>query len=330
MSRWNDGPVLVTGAGGFIGSHLTEHLVGRGELVRAFLHYNSRGDRGLLELLPPSILDSVEIVFGDLRDADRVRRAAAGVSSIFHLGAHIGIPYSYVGPRDVAETNVMGTLNVLEAAREHQVERLLHTSTSEVYGTARCVPMDETHPLQAQSPYAASKIGADKLVESFHRSFDVPATIVRPFNTFGPRQSARAIIPTIVSQALAGGIVRLGSVHPTRDWTFVTDTAAGFVAIAEGEQTVGETLNLGTGAETSIGRVVEIVGSLVGRDLCVEEDSQRVRPRGSEVERLVADNSRCRRLCGWRPLTSIEEGLASTVAWMRGELGRYRAAEYAV
>jgi NAD dependent epimerase/dehydratase len=330
MSRWNDGPVLVTGAGGFIGSHLTEHLVGRGERVRAFLHYNSRGERGLLELLPPSVLDSVEIVFGDLRDADRVRRAAAGVSSIFHLGAHIGIPYSYVSPRDVAETNAMGTLNVLEAAREHQVERVLHTSTSEVYGTAQYVPMDETHPLTAQSPYAASKIAADKLVESFHRTFGVPATIVRPFNTYGPRQSARAIIPTIISQALAGGAVRLGSVHPTRDWTFVTDTAAGFVAAADNDQTAGETLNLGTGTETSIGRVVEIVGGLIGGELSVLEDPQRVRPAGSEVNRLVADNTRCRNLCGWRPVVSMEEGLAATVSWMRDQLGRYRTAEYAV
>ena len=330
MSRRNDGPVLVTGAGGFIGSHLTEQLVHHGEQVRAFVRYNSRGDRGLLELLPPSVLDSVEVVFGDLRDADRVRRAAEGVSMIFHLGAHIGIPYSYTSPRDVAETNVLGTLNVLEAAREHGVERVLHTSTSEVYGTARHVPMDETHPLTAQSPYAASKIGADKLVESFHRSFGLPATIVRPFNTYGPRQSARAVIPTIITQALSGGEIRLGSLHPTRDWTFVTDTASAFIAVAGSDATIGETLNLGTGTETSIGDVISIVGLLVGRELVVETDPQRIRPAASEVDRLVAENARCRRLCGWRPAVSMEQGLADTVAWMTEQLGRYRVAEYAV
>jgi NAD dependent epimerase/dehydratase len=330
MNPWSDGPVLVTGAGGFIGSHLTEQLVCRGERVRAFVRYNSRSDRGLLELLPPSILDSVEVVFGDLRDADRVRRAAKGVSAIFHLGAHIGIPYSYTSPRDVVETNVVGTLNVLEAAREQEVERFLHTSTSEVYGTARHVPMDETHPLTAQSPYAGSKIGADKLVESFHLSFGLQATIVRPFNTYGPRQSNRAVIPTIVTQALTGGELRLGSLDPTRDWTFVTDTATAFIAIAEEEATIGETLNLGTGTETSIREVVAIVGRLVGRDLTVQTDSQRIRPTASEVQRLVSDNSRCRQLCGWHPIVSMEEGLGNTVAWMRHQLGRYRTAEYAV
>ena len=330
MNPSSDRPVLVTGAGGFIGSHLTEQLVCRGQRVRAFVRYNSRSDRGLLELLPPSILDSVEVVFGDLRDADRVRRAAQGVQAIFHLGAHVGIPYSYSSPRDVVETNVVGTLNVLEAAREQEVERLLHTSTSETYGTARSVPMDETHPLTGQSPYAASKIGADKLVESFHRSFGLRATTVRPFNTYGPRQSARAVIPTIITQALAGGELRLGSLDPTRDWTFVTDTASAFIAIAEEEATVGETLNLGTGTETSIRDVVEIVGRLVGRELAVHTDEQRVRPAASEVQRLVSDNSRCRQLCDWQPIVSMEEGLEHTVAWMQGQLGRYRTAEYAV
>jgi dTDP-glucose 4,6-dehydratase len=330
VNPWSDGPVLVTGAGGFIGSHLTEQLVYRGQRVRAFVRYNSRSDRGLLELLPPSILDSVEVVFGDLRDADRVRRAAQGVSAIFHLGAHIGIPYSYASPRDVVETNVVGTLNVLEAAREQEVKRFLHTSTSETYGTARRVPMDETHPLTGQSPYAASKIGADKLVESFHLSFGLPATTVRPFNTYGPRQSARAVIPTIITQALTGDELRLGSLDTTRDWTFVTDTATAFIAIAEEDATIGETLNLGTGTETSIRDVVSIVGRLVGRELTVQTDPQRIRPAASEVQRLVSDNSRCRRLCGWRPIVSMEEGLESTVAWMATQLGRYRTAEYAV
>lgn len=329
MSAWSDGPVLVTGAGGFIGSHLTELLVREGVAVRAFLRYNSRSDRGHLGDLAPSVLSEVEVAFGDLRDADTVRRVASGTSAIFHLGAHIGIPYSYVSPRDVVDTNVMGTLNVLEAAREHQV-RVLHTSTSEVYGTAQRVPIDETHPLQGQSPYSASKIGADNIAESYYRSFEVPVTIVRPFNTFGPRQSTRAVLPTIITQALTADVVRLGSLRPTRDWTYVSDTAAGFVAVARSDKTVGQTLNLGTGREHTIGDAIDIVGRLLGRDLVVEEDQARKRPAGSEVERLVADNGRVRALCDWSPDVSFEEGLAMTLQWVQANLGKYRPGEYGV
>lgn len=329
MSPWGDRPVLVTGAGGFIGSHLTDLLVHEGASVRAFLRYNSRSDRGQLDLLAAEVLDDVEVVFGDLRDADTVRRVARDVSVIFHLGAHIGIPYSYASPRDVVETNVMGTVNVLEAARAGQV-RILHTSTSEVYGTAQRVPIDESHPLQGQSPYAASKIGADNLAESYYRSFEVPVSIVRPFNTFGPRQSARAVLPTIITQALTKDVVRLGSLTPTRDWTYVTDTAAGFVAVAKSDKTVGQTLNLGTGTEHSIEDAISIVSRLVGHRLDVEEEQARKRPPSSEVERLLADNGRVRELCDWSPQVSFEEGLRLTLDWARGNLARYRPGEYSV
>ena len=330
MSNWRDGTVMVTGAGGFIGSHLTEELVRRGLHVRAFLHYNSRGDRGLLELAPLEMVKEIDIVFGDLRDADTVRRAAHGVSAIFHLGALVAIPYSYLSPRDVVQTNVYGTLNVMEAAREAGVSRVLHTSTSEVYGTARYVPIDEAHPLQAQSPYSASKIAADKLAECYCHSFDLPVTTVRPFNTYGPRQSARAVIPTIITQALTGGVIRLGALTPTRDLNFVTDTVAGFICIADTPGVVGETLNLGTGSETSIGDLVQLVGKITGRELVVAADPQRVRPQNSEVERLVADATKSRTLCGWQPTVSLEEGLRRTVEWIDANLSRYRPEVYGV
>ena len=322
--------VLVTGAGGFIGSHLTETLVRRGARVRAFLRYNSRGDRGLLDLLPAEMLASVDVRFGDLRDADMVRRVADGVDTIFHLGALIAIPYSYVSPRDVVDTNVGGTLNILEAARTNAVSRVIQTSTSEVYGTAQYVPIDEAHPLQGQSPYAASKIGADQLAESFHRSFDVPVAIVRPFNTYGPRQSARAIVPTIVSQALTGETLRLGSLTPTRDLLYVADTAEGFCAVAECDAAVGRTVNLGTGRAVSIGDLVATVGQVLGRRLDVVEDEQRIRPTRSEVQRLMANASLARQLCGWEARVSLEDGLRLVVEWLRENLARYRPEVYAV
>jgi NAD dependent epimerase/dehydratase len=312
---WRDRPVLVTGAGGFIGSHLAEALVQRGARVRGFFHYGNAGDRGLLERAPREVRDEVEPLFGDLRDAETIGDAVRGVAYVFHLGALVGIPYSYRSPRDVVETNVIGTLNVLMAAKESEVARLVHTSTSEVYGSARFVPMTEAHPLQAQSPYAASKIGADKLVESFHRSFGLPASIVRPFNTYGPRQSTRAIIPTIISQALAGHVVRLGATTPTRDLNFVTDTAAAFLSVAECEAAIGEVFNAGTGRETSVGELVGLIGSLTGRTLTVEEDPQRVRPATSEVDRLVADAAKLHATCGWSPTVSLEDGLRRTIDW---------------
>ena len=327
---WSGRPVLVTGAGGFIGSHLVEELVRRGARVRAFLHYGVTGDRGQLEWAEPGVLDSVEFVSGDLRDVDTIAQAVKGRDCVFHLAALVGIPYSYRSPRDVVETNVIGTLNVLQACRETDVSRLVHTSTSEVYGSARTVPIREDHPLQGQSPYSATKIGADHLVESFWRSFGLPATIVRPFNTYGPRQSARAIIPTVIIQALAGEVLRLGSLAPTRDFNFVTDTVAGFIRVAECDAALGDVFNLGTGRETSVGELIGIVGDLVGRPLVVEEDPQRLRPAASEVDRLVADASKVRERCGWAPAVTLEEGLRRTIDWVAEHRTLYRPETYSV
>jgi dTDP-glucose 4,6-dehydratase len=272
----------------------------------------------------------VEITSGDLRDADSVRHAVRGRQVVFHLGAHIGIPYSYVNPSDVVETNVTGTLNVLNASREFEVDRIIHTSTSEVYGTALYVPMDEGHPLQGQSPYSASKIGADALVESYWRSFAVPATTVRPFNTYGPRQTDRAIIPTIISQALTGNALTLGSLAPTRDFNFVTDTVAGFIAVACSPDTIGESLNLGTGLEISIGDVVTEVGKLLGKSLEVTEDAKRIRPSASEVNRLLADASKTQQKCGWVPRVSLADGLRDTIAFVSEHPNRYQPANYRI
>lgn len=327
---WNGRAVLVTGAGGFIGSHLTEELVRRGARVRAFVHYRSTGQLGLLEWAEPWVRDEIEIVAGDLRDVETLNRAVSGCDRVFHLAALIGIPYSYRSPRDVVDTNVGGTLNVLQACRAAEVRLLVHTSTSEVYGTARAVPIREDHPLQGQSPYAAAKIGADALVESFWRSFGLPAAIVRPFNTYGPRQSPRAVIPTVISQALAGDVIRLGSLAATRDFTYVSDTVAGFLQVAASDAARGETFNLGTGHETSVGELVEMVSDLMQRPLAVKVDERRVRPEASEVERLVADASKARQRCGWAPMVTLEEGLRRTIAWIGEHRGLYRQDEYSI
>jgi len=325
---WHGRTVLVTGAGGFIGSHLTEALVRSGAQVRAFIRYTSRSDLGLLTELPAEALKQVEIVAGDLRDQAAVKEACRGITHIFHLGALIAIPYSYLHPAEVIETNVIGTLNLLLAGRETGVERIVHTSTSEVYGTALCVPMDERHPLQGQSPYSASKIGADKLAESFYRSFDLPVVTVRPFNTYGPRQSARAVIPTIITQALTQDVVRLGNLEAIRDLTFVSDTVAGFLKVAEAPGVEGETFNLGTGEALRIGDLAgEIIG-LVGRPVEIERDPARLRPTKSEVGRLLSDNSLARERLGWQPQVSLTEGLKRTIAWVAQHLERYRAGQY--
>ena len=327
---WNGKQILVTGAGGFIGSHLVETLAASGAHVRAFVRYNSRSDWGLLSDLSEQTLSQVDVIAGDLRDLQAVTRAMAGVSHVFHLGALIAIPYSYVHPAEVVEVNVLGSLNVLLAARETQVEKVVHTSTSEVYGTALRVPIDESHPLQGQSPYSASKIGADKIAESFYKSFDVPVVTVRPFNTYGPRQSMRAVIPTIITQALTQDVVRLGNLDASRDLTYVTDTVAGFLRVAEAEGVLGETFNLGAGFEISIGDLAGKIIDLVGRPVSIEVDASRLRPAKSEVARLLSDNTLARDRVGWSPQVPFDEGLSSTITWIRANLERFRATQYTV
>ncbi len=329
---WHDRQILVTGSGGFIGSHLVEQLLLHGARVRAFVRYNSRSDQGLLRMVPPEILNSIEVISGDLRDGDAVSAAVAGCDTVFHLGAVISIPYSYVHPLETTSSNVIGTLNMLLACRDHNVRRMVHTSSSEVYGTALQVPIDESHPLQGQSPYSAGKIGADKLAESFHRSYGLPVVTIRPFNTFGPRQSARAVIPTIITQALAQEVVRLGSLDPRRDFTYVADTVRGFLmaAEAEGPNLLGGVFNLGTGADVSIGDLVAEIGVILGRELQVETDSQRIRPVKSEVMRLIADNKLAGKTFGWQPQYSLRQGLEETIAWIGGNLAAYRVGQYEI
>ena len=327
---WRSKIVLVTGAGGFIASHLVEDLVACGAHVRAFVRYNSRGDPGLLSLLSGEIFAQLEITAGDLRDLAAVKTAMQGTSHVFHLGALIAIPYSYVHPAEVVETNVIGTLNVLMAGRELGVERILHTSTSEVYGTALRVPIDETHPLQGQSPYSASKIGADKLAESFYRAFDLPVVTVRPFNTYGPRQSARAVIPTIISQALMQDTVHLGNLEARRDLTYVSDTVAGFLKAAEVTGLEGETFNLGTGSEVTVGDLAGEIIALVGRPVEIVVDSTRLRPEKSEVQRLLSDNRLAKERLGWQPVVNLTEGLRRTIAWVAANLDRYQPTQYQI
>jgi dTDP-glucose 4,6-dehydratase len=326
--EWKAKKVLVTGGGGFIGSHLAERLVTLGAEVRVLVPYNSRGSHGWLDDSPQR--DRIEVILGDVRDAGSVRQAMEGVEVVFHLAALIAIPYSYRAPASYVETNIHGTLNVLQTGRDLRIGRIIHTSTSEVYGTAQCVPISESHPLQGQSPYSATKIAADKLAEAFHRSFGLPVVTVRPFNTFGPRQSARAVIPTIISQCLAGRPVRLGSLHPTRDLNYVSNTVDGFIAAAECEQAIGRTVNLGSGREISIGDLAALIAGLIGCPLRIEADEQRLRPKDSEVGRLLADNSLAWNLLQWEPRVSLEEGLKETIAWFRDHLEYYRPEVYAV
>lgn len=329
--RFGDKTVVVTGAGGFIGSALVERLVADGAHVRAMLRYTSRGRRGWLDDLPDPVMREVDITLGDVRDVDAVREVARGAHAIFHLAALIGIPYSYEHPQEVIDTNIIGTSNVLLAAKElATLERVVLTSTSEVYGSALRIPIDEQHPLQAQSPYSATKIAADALGLSFHRSFGMPVTIVRPFNAYGPRQSARAVIPTIISQALAGMTLKLGTLETTRDFTFVEDTAKGFIAVAASDAAVGEVVNIGSGSEVSIRDVVAKIGEIVGRDLDVAADELRMRPEKSEVSRLHADSSKAQKLAGWRAEVSLDEGLRRTSEWIQAHLDEYRPQEYAV
>lgn len=321
--------VLVTGAGGFIGSHVAEAFARAGAKVRAFVRYTSRGDDGMLAASPRELRASMEVVRGDLRDGEAVRQAVQGTDAVLHLGALIAIPYSYVHPREVVDTNVLGTLNVLCAARDAGA-RVVNTSTSEVYGTARTVPITEDHPLQGQSPYSASKIGADKVAESFHLSFGLPVVTLRPFNTFGPRQSARAVIPAILCQALVRDRIALGALHPVRDFTYVEDTAAAFVAAVERDEAVGQVVHLGTGRGVSVADLVAMIGVVLGKRIEVEADPARVRPEKSEVERLLSDPSRARTLLGWEAKVTLEEGIRRTAEWIRAHPERYRDAEYVI
>jgi len=321
---------LVTGAAGFIGSHVVEELVAHGTPVRALVHYNSRDDLGWLSELSPETLQHVEIVRGDVADAHQMRLAVEGADAVFHLAALIGIPYSYVAPSAYVDTNVRGTLNLLEAARSAGVERFVQTSTSEVYGSAQYLPIDEDHPLHAQSPYAATKVGADQLALSYHRSFALPVVVVRPFNTYGPRQSTRAIVPTILTQLLSGsGPVRLGSLDTRRDLSFVRDTAAGFRAVGESE-VAGTVLNLGTGVDHSIQEVFDLACRVTGREADIIVDRERIRPPGSEVDCLLSDPSRVRALTGWTHRQELEGGIAETAAWLERNLGLYRPGQYTV
>lgn len=321
--------VLVTGADGFIGSHLTEELVRKGARVEAFVYYNSFNSWGWLDALPKEILNEIEVFTGDIRDPNGVREAMNGIDEVFHLAALIGIPFSYHSPDTYVDTNIKGTLNVLQAARDSDVSRVLVTSTSEVYGTAKYVPIDERHPYQGQSPYSATKIGADRLAESFYRSFDMPITIVRPFNTYGPRQSARAVIPTIITQLLAGKEeIKLGSLSPTRDFNYVKDTVSGFIEIAESQLTIGEEINIATQQEVSIGQLANELIKQINPRASIFCDEERLRPEKSEVNRLLGSNEKIKRLTKWNPKYTLEQGLAETIEFFRDNLDRYKADIY--
>ncbi len=331
MTYWDKTKVLVSGASGFIGSHLTERLVKEGSCVKAFVHYNSRNDWGNLEYLPNEILDKIEIIPGDLTDPFSVEKAVEGVDMVFHLGALIAIPYSYIAPWQFISTNVQGTVNILEASRKFSVRKIIHTSTSEVYGTAIYTPIDEGHPLQAQSPYSASKISADKMAESYYRSFELPVSIVRPFNTFGPRQSARAVIPTIISQAITSKIIKIGSLEPVRDLTYVEDTVDGFLAVARSDQVIGEVVSIGNGKGISINDLVHLIMEIMGKeDTEIISENDRIRPEKSEVFELICQNQKARELCSWGPKCSLREGLQKTIVWIENNLDRIKPHIYNV
>lgn len=321
--------ILVTGADGFIGSHLTEELVKKGYQVKAFVLYNSFNTWGWLDTLPKEVLDKIEIFQGDVRDPNGVKEAMKGVDAVFHLAALIAIPFSYHSPDTYVDTNIKGTLNVLQAARELDTKRVLVTSTSEVYGTAQYVPIDEKHPFQGQSPYSATKIGADRLAESFYRSFNLPVTIVRPFNTYGPRQSARAVIPTIITQLLAGKEeIKLGSLTPTRDFNYVKDTANGFIEIYRSDKTVGEEINIATQKEISIGQLAEELIRQINPKAKIICDEQRLRPEKSEVNRLLGCNQKIKELTAWEPGYTFEQGLSETIEFLKNNLDKYKVDLY--
>jgi NAD dependent epimerase/dehydratase len=317
--------ILVTGASGFIGSHLTEELVRAGYSVRAMTHYNFQNNWGWLETLPQNIIEEIEVIPSDVCDPYAVGKAVQGVEVVFHLAALIGIPYSYVAPSSYVATNVSGTLNVLQASIDHGVRKVVHTSTSETYGTAQYVPIDEKHPLVAQSPYSATKIAADKLAESFYSSFDLPVVVIRPFNTFGPRQSARAVIPTIITQILSGSReVLLGSLSPVRDLTYVKDTVRGFIAVANSDKSVGQVINIGRGEGVTVGEVASIILEICESQARVVVETERVRPEKSEVMELICDNFKAKDLLGWESTYTLRQGLEETVEWMKKKIELYK------
>ena len=327
----NGKKVLVTGAGGFIGSHLVEALLEKNAHVRAFVKYNSRGDWGFISELPRDVMKNVEVVSGNIVDPFFTRKAVHGCDYVFHLAALIGIPYSYVAPNDYVSVNVQGTLNILQACRDERTPRLIHTSTSETYGTAQYVPIDEKHPMQGQSPYSASKIAADKMVESYYKSFDMPVVTVRPFNTYGPRQSARAFIPTVITQALTQKEIFMGSLDPVRDMTFVRDTAEGFIAVGLCDKVIGQVVNLGVGHGDTIGTMVKTILKILEKEnMPIRQDSSRVRPVKSEVMRLISDNTIAREVCSWRPMYDLEAGLQQTIDWIKKNLALYKPEIYSV
>lgn len=327
--EWLGTKVVVTGAGGFIASHLVERLLTLGAKVTGFVRYNSRNDAGLLELLGDKKKE-IRIVWGDIRELQTVRDLVGGNEIVFHLAALVGIPYSYVHPNEVIEVNTIGTLNVLTAAKESQVRRVIVTSTSEVYGTAVYVPMDEKHPRQPQSPYSASKIAADAIALSYYSSFNFPVAVARPFNTYGPGQSDRAIIPTIITQALTRREIVLGSTRPTRDFNFVSDTVEGFIKIAESDKALGQDINLGTGHEISVGDLAQKIVNLVGRQIPVRQSEERLRPSKSEVERLLADSTKAKDLVGWEPKVDLDQGLRLTIDWVKNQLAMYDPDSYRI
>ena len=329
--NWQGKKVLVTGAEGFIGSHLTERLVELGAEVTALAQYNSFNNWGWIDTFDKKVKDSIKVVTGDIREYDGMKRIIKGQEVVFHLAALIAIPYSYLSPMAYVRTNVEGTTNVLEACREYDVKKIVHTSTSETYGTALYVPIDEKHPMQGQSPYSASKIGADKMAESYYKSFNMPIATIRPFNTYGPRQSARAVIPTIISQILAGKTeIKLGSLTPTRDFNFVKDTAEAFIKVAESERTIGEVINSGSNYEITIGETVKKIISIIGKDVKILCDDERLRPENSEVNRLWADNTKIKELTGWKPNYNIDRGLEETVAWIKNNMQYFKTDIYNV
>lgn len=330
MNRWKGKHVLVTGAGGFIGSYLVEKLASLGAVIRGFVHYNSRGDPGLLAYLPRELREAVEVHSGDLRDQQAVFAATRDIEVVFHLGALISIPYSYHHPLEVVETNILGTLNLLIASNQTRVQRFVHTSSSEVYGTARRIPIDEAHPLQGQSPYSASKIGADKLAESFYCTYDLPVVTVRPFNTYGPRQSARAVIPTIIAQALTQDVVYLGNLEAMRDLTFVDDTVSGLLLAGEVSGIEGETINLGTGSEISIADLAKLIFTIIGSEKEIRVAPERLRPARSEVDRLLSDNRLARKHLGWKPEVTLPDGLTQTINWIADHLHLYHPDWYQI